>query len=83
MRETDLLFRVRRKRVKTTDSKHLFLGFPNLIKDMLLSWMYQVCLADITYIRVRNSFVYMGGILDAYSRRVVGAMPSKSVWRHV
>ena len=33
MRESDLLCRVRRKWVKTTDSKHPFPRFPNLIKD--------------------------------------------------
>lgn len=72
MRESDLLCRVRRKWVKTTDSKHPFPRFPNLIKDMMVSRMNQVWLADITYIRIRNGFVYLAGILDAYSRRVVG-----------
>jgi len=72
MRESDLLCRVRRKWVKTTDSKHPFPRFPNLIKGMVVSRMNQVWLADITYIRIRTSFVYLAGILDAYSRRVVG-----------
>jgi transposase InsO family protein len=31
-----------------------------------------VWLADITYIRIRNGFVYLAAILDAYSRRVIG-----------
>ncbi len=34
--------------------------------------MNQVWLADITYIRIRNGFVYLAAILDAYSRRAVG-----------
>ena len=38
----------------------------------MVSRMNQVWLADITYIRIRNGFVYLAGILDAYSRRVVG-----------
>jgi transposase InsO family protein len=59
MRESDLLCRVRRKWVKTTDSKHSFPRFPNLIKDMMVSRMNQVWLADITYIRIRNGFVYL------------------------
>ena len=67
MRESDLLCRVRRKWVKTTDSKHPFPRFPNLIKDMVVSRTNQVWLADITYIRIRNGFVYLAGILDAYS----------------
>ena len=50
MRESDLLCRVRRKWVKTTDSKHPFPRFPNLTKDMVVSRMNQVWLADITYL---------------------------------
>jgi len=42
MQENDLFCRVRRKWVKTTDSKHPFPGFPNLIKDMVVSRMNQV-----------------------------------------
>jgi putative transposase len=72
MRESDLLCRARRKRVKTTNSKHHFPRYPNLIKDVAVSGMNQVWLADITYIRIRNGFVYLAAILDAYSRRVIG-----------
>ncbi len=72
MRESDLLCRARHKRVKTTNSKHTFPRYPNLIKDVVVSGMNQVWLADITYIRIRNGFVYLAAILDAYSRRVIG-----------
>ncbi|MBM4433495.1 MAG: IS3 family transposase [Chloroflexi bacterium] len=72
MRESDLLCRVRRKRVKTTNSKHPFSRYPNLIKEIVVSGMNQVWLADITYIRIRSGFVYLAAILDAYSRRVIG-----------
>jgi len=37
-----------------------------------VSGINQVWLADITYIRIRNGFVYLAAILDAYSRRVIG-----------
>ena len=72
MRESDLLCRVKQKRVKTTDSKHRFPRYPNLIKEMVLSKINQAWLADITYIRIRSGFVYLAAILDAYSRRVIG-----------
>jgi len=72
MRESDLLCRVRRKWIKTTDSKHPFARYPNLIKGMVVSGTNQVWLADITYIRIRSGFVYLAAILDAYSRRVIG-----------
>ncbi len=72
MRESDLLCRVRRKWVKTTDSRHRFPRYPNLIKGMIISRLNQVWLADITYIRIRTGFVYLAALLDSFSRRVIG-----------
>jgi putative transposase len=72
MRESDLLCRVKRKRVQTTDSRHRFSRYPNLIKGMVLNRLNQVWISDITYIRIRTGFVYLAAILDAYSRRVIG-----------
>jgi len=72
MRESDLLCRVRHKWVKTTDSRHRFPRYPNLIKRVTISQMNQVWSADITYIRIRTGFVYLAAILDAFSRRVIG-----------
>ena len=72
MRESDLLCRVKRKRVKTTNSRHRFPRYPNLIKGMRISRLNQVWLSDITYIRIQTGFVYLAAILDACSRRVVG-----------
>jgi putative transposase len=72
MRENGLLCRVQRKQVRTTDSKHRFPRYANLIKGMVVSHLNQVWLADITYIRIRRGFVYLAAIMDAYSRRVIG-----------
>jgi transposase InsO family protein len=79
MRESDLLCRVKRKWVKTTDSRHHFPRYHNLIKGMVISRLNQVWLADITYIRIRTSFVYLAAILDAFSRRVIGYAISASL----
>jgi len=79
MRESDLLCRTRRKRVVMTNSKHHFPRYPNLIKDIAASRLNQVWLADVTYIRIRNGFVYLSAILDAYSRRVIGYAISQSL----
>ena len=72
MRESDLLCRVRRRRVKTTNSRHRFPRYPNLIKGMVIRCLNQVWLSDITYIRIRTGFVYLAAILDAYPRKVIG-----------
>jgi len=79
MRESDLLCRARRKRLKTTNSKHPFARYSNIIKGVVVSGMNQVWVADITYIRIRNGFVYLAAILDAYSRRVIGYAISTSL----
>jgi transposase InsO family protein len=39
---------------------------------MILSGINQLWRADITYIRLRDEFVFLAVILDAYSRRVIG-----------
>ncbi len=72
MRESDLLCRVKRRWTKTTDSKHGFPRYPNLIKEMVISRLNEVWLSDITYIRIRTGFVYLAAVLDAFSRRVIG-----------
>jgi len=72
MRESDLLCRVKRRKARTTDSRHRFPRYPNLVKGMVITRLNQVWLADITYIRIRTGFVYLAAILDAYSRKVIG-----------
>jgi putative transposase len=72
MREDNLLCLRRRKFVSTTDSRHSFSVYPNLARDLVLSDINQLWVADITYIRLRSEFVYLAVMLDAYSRRVIG-----------
>ena len=72
MRESDLLCQVKRRWVNTTDSRHGFPRYPNLVKDVAVNRLNQIWLADITYIRIRTGFVYLAAILDAFSRRVIG-----------
>jgi transposase InsO family protein len=72
MRESDLLCRVKRRWTNTTDSKHGFPRYPNLLKGVDVARLNQVWLADITYIRIRTGFVYLAAVLDAFSRRVIG-----------
>ena len=39
----------------------------------------QLWVADITYVTIETGFVYLGAILDAWSRRVVGYAISRSI----
>ena len=79
MRESDLLCRIRRKWVRTTDSKHRLPIYQNLIKDKCITGINQVWLADITYIRISHGFVYLAAILDSFSRKVIGYAISRSM----
>jgi putative transposase len=72
MREDNLLCVRKRKFVVTTDSKHGRKVYPNLARNMILTNTDQLWRADITYIRLREEFVFLAVILDAYSRRVIG-----------
>jgi transposase InsO family protein len=72
MRKDNLLCVRKRKFIVTTDSKHARKIYPNLARDMVLSAPNQLWRADITYIRLREEFVFLAVILDAYSRRVIG-----------
>jgi putative transposase len=72
MREDNLLCVAKRKFVVTTDSTHGLKTYPNLAGSMILTGVDQLWVADITYIRLEEEFVYLAVILDAYSRRVIG-----------
>ncbi len=72
MREDNLLCVRKRKFVVTTDSNHGRRVYPNLARTMILTAPNQLWRADITYIRLRDEFVFLAVILDAYSRRVIG-----------
>ena len=72
MREDHLLCVRKRKFVVTTDSAHGLKVYPNLAGSMILTGVDQLWIADITYIRLEEEFVYLAVILDAYSRRVIG-----------
>ena len=72
LREDNLLCVRKRKFVATTDSNHGHQIYPNLARNRILTSTDQLWVADITYIRLRDEFVFLAVILDAHSRRVIG-----------
>jgi putative transposase len=72
LREDNLLCVRKRKFIVTTDSNHGRKVYANLAAEMALTGMDQLWRADITYIRLREEFVFLAVILDAFSRRVIG-----------
>ena len=72
MREDNLLCLRKRRFVVTTDSNHDLPVYPNLARDLVLTGIDQLWVADITYIRLEMEFVYLAVVLDALSRKVIG-----------
>ena len=72
MREEALLCQLKRRFVVTTDSGHNHRTYPNLLEGLALDGLDQAWVADITYIRLPTSFVYLAAILDACSRKCIG-----------
>jgi len=72
-REDNLLCLRRRTFVpQTTQSDHRYKVYPNLARRLEPTAPNQLWVADITYIRLDEAFVYLAVILDAFSRKVVG-----------
>lgn len=72
MRADNLLVVRKQRFVLTTDSQHSYATYPNLAAGLHLSGVNQLWVADITYVRLREMFLYLAVVMDAYSRRVVG-----------
>jgi transposase InsO family protein len=73
LRKTGLL--VERKPAEWPKTTHFNPNLPvfkNLIKGLRLSGRNQVWVADITYIRTEEAFMYLGLITDKWSRKIVG-----------
>jgi transposase InsO family protein len=72
MRADNLLCIRHKAFVVTTNSRHKLPIYPNLAREFTPTGVNQLWVADITYIRLRNEFIYLAVVLDAFSRRVVG-----------
>ena len=72
MRADNLLAVRKRRFVFTTDSSHTYAIYPNLAARVSVTGINQLWVADITYVRLRETFLYLAIVLDAFSRRVVG-----------
>jgi len=73
MREMRLTVRCKKARKQTTDSKHAFPRYPNLVKDLVVTQPNQVWVSDITYIKLGGGeFVSLAIVLDVFTRAFRG-----------
>ena len=73
MSENGICAKRRRKFRATTDSKHSFAVAPNLLnRQFTIDYPNTVWVTDITYIWTSEGWLYLAGVVDLYSRMVVG-----------
>jgi transposase InsO family protein len=72
LKELGVQHKVGQVRIRTTDSSHPHWRYPNLVQGVQPKQPNQVWVADVTYIRLDNSFIFLAVILDVYSRAVRG-----------
>lgn len=81
MRRAGIRAKTARKfRISTTDSNHAHPIAPNLVgRDFSADGPNSLWLTDITYIRTREGFLYLAGVMDVWSRSIVGWSMSTSL----
>jgi transposase InsO family protein len=67
-----LVERRRRTGPRTTDSRHGFRVYGNLLKSAELQGPHEAWVSDLTYIRTQEGFLYLALVMDAWSRKIVG-----------
>jgi transposase InsO family protein len=72
LRSHNLLVRRKKRRQKTTDSRHGFRVYRNHYKDLEVSEAHQAWVADLTYLRTWEGFLYLSLISDASTRKIIG-----------
>ncbi len=72
MHELQLSPKRKRKPHRTTNSRHGFGRYPNLVQDLTVTRPDEVWVADITYIRLRGEFVFLAVIMDVFTRTIRG-----------
>jgi transposase InsO family protein len=75
MQEMGLQGQAPQRKVRTTHSQHGFRRYPNLVQNLsILSIVrpHQVWVADITFVRLAHTFVYLAVIMDVFTRRICG-----------
>lgn len=72
MAEMGLQVKKKSKTRRTTNSQHPYPRYPNLVEELEVVRPDQVWVSDITYIRLRQEFVYLAVIMDVFTRAIRG-----------
>ncbi len=72
MRELGLVGKRPLKRKRTTNSNHDFRRYPNRMMQVTIDHPDQAWVADITYIKLQQEFVYLAVVMDVFTRSIRG-----------
>jgi transposase InsO family protein len=72
MRELGLVGKRPIKRKRTTNSNHNFGRYPNRMMQVTIDHPDQAWVADITYIKLQQEFVYLAVVMDVFTRSIRG-----------
>src|SRR6266699_1424320 len=72
MHQRGLVAHRKRTQHKTTNSAHPFPRYPNLVEHLEIVRPEQVWVSDITYIHLREEFVYLAVLMDVFTRSIRG-----------
>jgi len=76
LRQRDLLIKGRHRRKKTTESGHGFRVYTNQYRDLEVRGAHEAWLADLTYLRTEEGFLYLSQISDAATHKIIGYQAS-------
>ena len=80
MRRHGIQGRHKRRKPRTTDSKHSLPVAPNLLaRQFVTTAPNRIWLADMTYIPTGEGWLYLAAVLDMFSRRIVGWAMSETM----
>lgn len=84
MRSNGIRSKIKRKYKVTTNSKHMHTVCPNILcKLPKATQVNEQWVADITYIRTQEGWLYLSAIMDLYSRRIISWVVSKSLSKEI
>ena len=72
LRENNLLVPKTKRLHITTNSRHQFYKYKNLVKDKVPTRAEQLWVSDITYIKTQKGHNYLALVTDAYSKQIMG-----------
>lgn len=84
MRHNGIRSKIKRKYKVTTNSKHTHSVCPNFLSSSPdPTNLNEQWIADITYIRTQEGWLYLSAIMDVYSRKIISWVVSKSLSKEI